>query len=170
MPNFKTYKSRSRIFTPRDVLKPIYDYGQTVEFCQMTQVAPSDAETGVPAQKTIKCRKVRGYVTVDSGQQMKVNEGLSIDGSGYTAYIYGGDVRVSQITRDSLIAFKGSTFHLYLIQAHGDKDSAILLELRLLRTPGGVNVEQPDEIIETTPMLPGSLEIPIEEVDPLFQP
>jgi hypothetical protein len=172
MPKFKQLKSRTQIFRPPEILDLVADYGQTVKFCSLVEINPSDSTTGIPSQKRLACRNVRGFVRVDGGQQIKVNQGLNIDASGYTAYIYGGDLKLEQITRDSMIAFEGLIYHLYLIQAHGDKESEIWLELRLIKTKSGTTVEQPDEIIESSPLQPDDIldEPSLQGLDPLFQP
>jgi len=77
---------------------------------------------------------------------------------------------VDQLSPRSVVAFRDTTYSLYLIQAHGDKESDIWLELRLLCSQGSGRVDQADAIIETTPIQPEELEIPLVEQDPLFQP
>lgn len=72
-PTLKTYQTRSRLFGRDEVLDPVYDYGQSVEFCQVQEVVAADPLTGLPVQKTLQCYPMRGFVKTDTGQQLQVN-------------------------------------------------------------------------------------------------
>lgn len=119
---------------PDEILSLIAEVGEPLQLCVRSKTRASDVEYGIPAQQSMNCRPVRGYVVPDRFAEMQLaGQGETRSGA-LIAYISGTDLNLEELTGESYLTYNNQAYDLEHLQAVKQRGAVLMHKLRMARS------------------------------------
>lgn len=133
------------LINPDEILDLIVEVGHTLLLCDVSVSQTPDPFYGIPAQKSVVSRPVRGYVVPEKISLIEIAGKAELKAGAYIAYISAEDLRQEDLTPQSQLSFEGTLYPIEYIQGIVNRGIVLLHKLRMLRPQNTVN--QPSHVL-----------------------
>lgn len=135
------------LINPDEILDLLAEVGTELQLCVAATTELINVEYGIPEERSLSCRPVRGYVTPDRFGEMQLAGQDETRSGSLVAYISAQDLKRSDLSEHSYISYQGRLYELEYLQGIEHRGTVMLNKLRLRIPRNTPSVQQPDSVI-----------------------
>ncbi|MBD1864257.1 MULTISPECIES: hypothetical protein [Trichocoleus] len=131
-----------------EILDLIAEVGTELQLCVAATTELINVEYGIPEERSLACRPVRGYVIPDRFGEMQLAAQDETRSGGFIAYVSATDFSRSELSEHSYLSYQSRLYELEYLQGIEHRGTVMLHKLRIRLPRSTPSVHQPDSIIQ----------------------